>query len=244
MRSTEPTHERDENMLDFDGFSVDLQGGYVTNLEDTDGDEIFYSRRLINGKFRGGSHVCLPQFGPDGAGVLAQHGFGRNRLWEARGANTDTSVQLELYGDTGDESYKAMQGTVKYSHEGDAFISQLLVENIGEEGDFIIAPAFHPYFAIDKDNGKVVLDGVELNLQELAGTKYVDGSRHELIIGTKRLLLSSLQLQRWAVWTDNPEEYVCVEPSLVGDGFADPKNVVGDRIAPGQSKMYGYRISW
>ena len=51
-------------------FSVDETGAYITELYDVDGNQILFPRTMIGEKLRGGSHVCFPYFGPDGAGIL------------------------------------------------------------------------------------------------------------------------------------------------------------------------------
>lgn len=232
-------HESPENV--FEGFVVDPYGGYVTSLQDSDGAEILYDRRMLNGKLRGGSHVCLPQFGPDSTGLLNQHGFGRNRVWLVKPDN-ETTARLEmLMPDEQDGDFEGLKASIRYSHQGTSFDTQLSVRNEGDH-EMPVAPGFHPYFATA--NGKVVLNGQQLDLEGLKEAHFISGSRHELEVNGRTLVLNSLMLKKWAIWTDNPAEYICIEPTLVGAGFSNSDKIVGDIVAPGQDAMYGYKISW
>ena len=59
---------------------INTLGAYVNNLV-LYGREVLFPKTSVqvgaDTKLRGGMHVCLPQFGPDGKNHLAQHGFGR-----------------------------------------------------------------------------------------------------------------------------------------------------------------------
>ena len=76
---------------------ISTKGGYVTNLANDEGDILFPKRTLKdaegNEKTRGGSHACLPNFGPGGASGLEQHGYGRTSDWRVV-ERSETRVEL------------------------------------------------------------------------------------------------------------------------------------------------------
>lgn len=224
-------------------FTVDTKGAYLTRLVDTGGRPILFERTLIDGKTRGGCHVCLPNFGPDASGRLAQHGFGRNLPWEVMESADAHVVELALPHVEGD--YAGLNATLRYQSEPTHMIMRLTVYNDGDdERSLPIAPAFHPYFAVP-DGAEVVLNDEKLDISQYSGTEYIDGTVHVLRIGERRLKLSSEQLTKWALWTDMRGGYFCVEPTLEGSSFAtEGGSLKPTQLRRGEMKVYDFRIDW
>lgn len=224
-------------------FTVDPHGAYLTKLLDADGRPILFSRTEIEGKTRGGCHVCLPNFGPDASGTLAQHGFGRTVDWDVVGDGPDIKelVMPQIEGE-----YAGLRAALRYmysSEGGSRLTMNLAVHNAGLEA-LRIAPAFHPYLAVPHGE-KVYLNDEELDISQYADTEFIDGTTHVLRIGDRRLTLHSDQLTKWALWTDGRGDYFCVEPTLEGPSFASPDGQYAQTLlGPDELQSYEFRIDW
>lgn len=220
---------------------ISTNGGYVTNLADDTGDILYPKRTLKNSageeKTRGGCHVCMPNFGPGGESGLAQHGYGRVNEWQVV-EQSEHAVELAL---SGEGAYAAMDATLRYEVLDQMFEMSLTLKNLGES-DVAVAPGFHPYFF--RGNHTVEIDDeVYEDLDELAGTKFIDGPRHELALGARTLRLTSDELQTWAIWTDQLGDYICVEPTFAGNAFVD-ESLGTDTLAAGKKKTYTCTVVW
>lgn len=237
---TERFHDHEPNSP----FEFDLNGAFLTDLSDSQGRPILFTRTTIGEKTRGGSHVCLPNFGPDSSGELAQHGFGRTSRWDliADESTEDGIRAVELSLDTSEvpQSYRDIQARLKYWHGPDHFSMRLTVLNGGESA-MRVAPGFHPYFVADQP---VRLNGEPIDLSAYSGTEYIDGSQHVLELGDRKLVLSSQNLSRWALWTDQMGDYFCVEPTLAGPSFDQKSITQSEMIGPGRLKSYDLTIAW
>ncbi len=223
--------------------TVDSQGAYLTSLVDDFGASILYPRTTIDGKNRGGCHVCLPNFGPDSSRALDQHGFGRTSQWDVV---TDEPFVRELYLPRGVGDYQGLQASLRYAIGQDVtqLTMRLNVRNNGET-PLRVEPGFHPYFAVPLGVKEVYIDDAVYGLTELAGTKYIEGNSHTLGIGPRELELHSEQLTKWAIWTDLKGQYVCVEPTLNGPSFSDSSD--SEEILPlqaGELRTYDFTIKW
>lgn len=220
---------------------ISSQGGYVTNLSDGNGDILFPKRTLTTDsgeqKVRGGSHVCYPNFGPGGTSGLAQHGFGRTSEWRIDEHADDYAI-LSL---EGRGLYSALQAVLRYEINEKSFTSTLTVVN-GGDTPMRVSPAFHPYFW-HQSGAEAVVDGERLIPADLAGTLFIDGDSHDLHLGQRHLTVRSENLPRWAEWTDELGNYVCVEPTQSGYAFAEDMTRA-DEIAPGASRDYRFAITW
>ena len=91
------------------------EGAWLLNLTDAHGDILFPKQWIetSSGKRpRGGSHVCLPNFGPGGNSGLPQHGFGRISSWMVVEQGV-SRVTLELSG--GERRYASLQSRITYA---------------------------------------------------------------------------------------------------------------------------------
>ena len=224
-------------------FAVDAQGAYLTELLDEGGTPILFSRTTIDGKLRGGCHVCLPNFNTDASGKLSRHGFGRDVTWQV--VRDEPEVQ-ELVMPAVAGEYAGLQAALRYTYgqeSGPHLTVNLMVRNTGANR-LRLAPAFHPYFAVNEGEA-VVLNGQTLDLSQYEGTEYIDGTTHDLQIGKRQLQLHSGELQRWALWTDSQAGYFCVEPTLAGPSFASTDAArANEWLAPDAVQTYEFRIYW
>ena len=224
-------------------FRVDSRGGRVTTLQDAAGGDILFPLTTINGKLRGGSHVCLPQFGPDAAsGELPQHGYGRDVEWSI---DRESAHAVELVMNGGPSEYADLQAALRYTIEHDAvgqewFAMELRVQN-GGTAPLRVSPGFHPYFATGGHD--VWLNGEKLDVDHLGDAVFLhDYTHHELTIGDRTIVVESRNLPTWAVWTDNPEQYICLEPTAAGNSFLESTNYQHELIAPGEERRYTTRL--
>jgi len=220
--------------------TITTSGAYITSLTDERGDVFYPLQQLTTSdgahKTRGGCHVCLPNFGPGGAGGWAQHGFGRTSQWQVV-EHTSDRVELVLQGS---DAYAGLESRLVYIVAEHQLAMQLTLANVGED-ELLVAPAFHPYFAYD---GVPVLDGQSLSdLAPLAETIFVDGPTRQLATGRRTITLQSEGLPRWAVWTDGLGPYLCIEPTHSGNSFADSPSRT-TVLVPGQTARYGVRVGW
>jgi galactose mutarotase-like enzyme len=220
---------------------ISTDGGYVTNLADNRGD-ILFPKRLIQGadgteKTRGGCHVCLPNFGPGGASGLAQHGYGRTSVWSID-EQSAASVSLVC---AGQGDYESMISRLHYEVHERVFAMTLTLINEGS-GSLNVSPAFHPYFM--RGSGSIILNDTTYDdFAEFADTIFIDGTRQRLKTPDRTLHVQSEKLSRWAVWTDQLGDYICVEPTQSGYAFAEDI-ARADRLAAGESRTYSCQISW
>lgn len=219
---------------------IESAGGYVTNLSDDRGDILFPKRNITNDageeKTRGGCHVCMPNFGPDGGTGLGQHGYGRTSEWTVVG-NDATSVTLAL---AGQGTYADVRATLRYSLTDTDFTSTLTLRNGGTE-PLAVSPGFHPYFFVGEQ--PAMLDGEQLHQEEYAEAKFVDGNERRLEANGRMVTITSENLNRWALWTDQLGQYFCVEPTQSGFAFAEDLGRA-DMLDPDAERVYTYKIAW
>lgn len=223
---------------------IDPQGAWLTNLSDQNGDILFPKRTLRapdgSKKVRGGSHVCLPNFGPGGKSGLAQHGFGRSMLWEVS-ERDDDSVTLLLGGGQGD--YESLASTLTYELGERQVVMTLEVANGGQNA-LRIAPAFHPYVAVPRGVDEVLVSDEHMKLEELIEPQFVIARRQQLVTSQRTITLESKWLTTWARWTDQLGSYVCIEPSLGGFAFLSETPRDEELLGVGEVKTYQATISW
>lgn len=222
---------------------IDPQGAWLTNLSDDKGDILFPKRTLTapDGvkKVRGGCHVCLPNFGPGGASELPQHGFGRISLWDIEEQSED-KVSLTLKG--GAAGYEDLVSTLTYELNESSLSMVLNLQNNGGV-TLRVGPAFHPYFALQPDEGQVMIEGSTIDLADTADTLFETGESKSLVTRRRSFALTSSGLSTWAIWTDRLALYVCVEPTFGGYTFL-AKETSPELLQPGTVASYRFMTSW
>lgn len=222
---------------------VDLQGAYIESLADNKGDIFFPKMNLKTAdgaiKQRGGCHICLPNFGPGGMSGLKQHGFGREVEWEVAD-RTDSSVLLILREGIGE--YHDMESVLTYQLAPNMLMITLELVNHGKSA-LRAAPAFHPYFAVTNTES-VYLDDELQKLDTLAEAKFFTGDEHTLSLSNRVFTFRTNSLSMWAKWSDQPERYICVEPSLDGFSFLKDNPSEDELLKPNEQKSYTMSITW
>ncbi len=220
-------------------FVIDSHGAYVVALVDSKGEPVLFERSEIDGKTRGGSHVGLPNFGPDAASRLVQHGFGRDSQWQI--VSTDGELEARLT--VAEEGYDGLLARIVYSScRASAFETTLELLNTGDRA-MAIAPGFHPYIAVDPES--IELDGQLIELGDFS-EPHVFSGRTEMVLqsGGRTITVSSETLQTFVVWSDGKGPYLCIEPTLYGLSFNSDDGETFDVLQPGKMRRFSYRIDW
>jgi len=225
-------------------FTVDSHGAYVTKLTDNAGKPILFERTMIGDKRRGGAHVCLPYFGPDAAGVKPQHGYGRDVEWKVE-VTGDDEISCS-YMETADDEVGLITGlntTMTYSYNAayNTFYTVMTVSNTSSRnGPQPFSPGFHPYFAVDPSD--VRLNGEPINLADFEPFKEFPNTPEMTVESQGRVVtVSSQDLQHMVVWTDLRGDYLCVEPTLMGNAF-DSRSSDGPALQSQDMVTYVYKI--
>lgn len=243
--------------------NVTLQGGYVESLTSPDGQELLFPKQEIAGKDRGGIPVCAPVFGPGTTVNLPQHGFARNLAWTEVAREDPSTVRL-LLANPGEQAPEltgngyarmATHLEIQTASEKDRHsISMVMViENLGHSG-VIVTPGFHPYFPAGniREKGLNLLyeDGVtKFDTAELEEAKTLPKSElgsFGFSNGTHNISIQTTNLPVPVVWTANPDQYICVEPTRAGAATASLTTNLDeeDVLQPTYAYLYTMKIDW
>ena len=219
---------------------IDPQGAYITSFKAEDQD-IFFPRTQLdhNGtsKNRGGSHVCLPQFGAAGEFNLKSHGFGREILWQVESQTEDnlTILASKVAGE-----YEELESRLSFALFNSELEIILSVKNNGEN-PLAVSPAFHPYFNV-ADQEEIKIDGETIDITEdkFADSVYVNSPK---LVETD---LFSLELEYenlpvTVLWTDKKAAYFCIEPTYNSISFSKSEGYL--TLAAGESATFKYKVS-
>ncbi len=219
---------------------VDTNGGYLINYADENGD-IIYPKRVItteNGeqKTRGGSHVCMPNFGPGGESGQDQHGYGRSSEWNiAESGDNHVEFTLEGQGD-----YSDMPAKLRYELTDSGLAMELQLVNNGSSV-LEVGPAFHPYFMT---GDHMVVDGESFDMEAYKEMVLSDESDEKLINTNHRtIMLKSTNMPFWAQWSDRLSGYFCIEPNYGGFTFVPENHRRTDALQPGEAKSYKLEVN-
>lgn len=219
---------------------IDPQGAYITSFKAEDQD-IFFPRTQLdyNGtrKNRGGSHVCLPQFGAAGKFNLKSHGFGREILWQVE---SQTEDNLTLLANKVAGEYEKLESRLSFALFDSALEIILSVKNNGEKS-LAISPAFHPYFNV-ADQEEIKIDGKTIDITE---DKFADS----VYVNTPKLVetdLFNLELEYenlpvTVLWTDKKAAYFCIEPTYNSISFSKGEGYL--TLGAGESATFKYKVS-
>ncbi len=223
---------------------IDPLGAWLTNVSDDLGDVLYPKRSLKDAagetKIRGGCHVCLPNFGAGGDSGMLQHGFARQMPWTISQQQQSAAV-LTLA--NGKDGYEALHSTLTYILNESSITVELELVNQGD-APLRVAPGFHPYFALNPDEGRVTLNGLAHDTQDLAGTEFFeDKNTMKLELRRRLITITSDNLPKWAFWTDQLGDYVCCEPTVGGYTFLqEPSDQ--ELLQPHKTLSYAMTISW
>lgn len=243
---------------------VNLDGAVIEELTFTnDGatKDLFFRRQEIPGDLRprGGSHICFPVFGR--SEHLDQHGFGRDETWVINRQQPETiSLSLKVDGSLsarGAEQYHGLSAELDYAiadHEdlGDPYIDMTLAVFNESPRPMFLTPAFHPYFAwpegLRADQAELwpagAEQGITFSQDELDKTVMVNNPSYtHLKLGSRQVKIEHRGLPINAVWSNRPESYICVEPTVAGSQ-SNNQDIEKNWLRPGERKIYSAKFTW
>ncbi len=229
---------------------VSPEGAFVESWTAADGTELLFPRRdMANGKNRGGVPVCAPIFGPGETVGLNQHGFARNCTWTVD-EHTESQVKLSLdkplsQAENLPPVYAGCAMEIKIELRENGLRETLTVRNIGVE-PCAINPAFHPYFPVtpgdSAERAEVIIDGQKYrpSAAELLATRKIDSVGATAVLKTAQgtWTVTGEGLPYFAVWSESPEAFLCVEPTESGFLTDAPAT----QLLPNQTKMVAMNI--
>ncbi|MFZ1248955.1 MAG: hypothetical protein WAQ24_01395 [Candidatus Saccharimonadales bacterium] len=228
---------------------LDTQGAYITSLQDASGNDILFPRQVVGEKLRGGIPVCAPIFGPGDVVGLKQHGFARNLRWNVT-AQSENSLELSLQNPAEQDEnisveYTGCAMTLQIELETSSLRLGLAVKNNGAQ-PFVCTPGFHPYFAASDATKASILNETEhsFNTDDLLATQFLDAkdSKLELQIGGRNITLESEACKAYAVWSESPNQYICVEPTVARN--LAPDMLQHHLLPAGENRQYNVVITW
>lgn len=199
--------------------TANTNGAYIENFT-YNGKDIFFPKfeTEIKGKkkVRGGSHPCLPSFGPSEINDLKDHGYGRDYEWEVA-EKSPSKLVLKLEGKCG---YEGMDSFISYELSENSLIAEIEMVNTTDK-DLPVAPGFHPYFKVGNDFEVEGLDFGDFNLED---TYFLGGSEVCFKGEFYKIKITSDNFYKFAIWTDFLDDYRCVEPCYNGKSFVKDGN--------------------
>jgi hypothetical protein len=217
------------------GATIDTTGAWVTSLS-LGKDHVFFPRDLVATgpdelKFRGGMHVCSPYFGTDPSSKGPQHGNARLSEWRIKEPRSNNHLSLVLE----DESWAnvRLSQRLTYLLNGNWFAALLDLKNLDDSTEIEVSPGFHPYFAGRENDNEC---GPEPATDK--HTQVYDGrcSLRDIVLNNGiGVNMWAMNLPEGVAWSDNPEEYHCIEPTSYGLGPATDQT---DKLSPGQTQSY------
>lgn len=215
-------------------------------------------------KNRGGSHVCFPNFGPGEDLGLNQHGFGRNVQWEvlpARGNLARLALNVNEVDAPGASRYRGLYAIMEYlivedSQTDGLAVPPTLTMRLGVRNTtnrpMFISPGFHPYFALH--NGE---RADEIRFYFPAGKEEGHTYKDEQLLGSPMIFdaqamqsknfwveTRNYRLPAYTVWTDNPEAYICFEPTAQRALREDKENWLAGGDSKKDSRNYWAQFKW
>lgn len=207
------------------------RGGDIIRLV-TNGRDILTPRIELGEKIRGGSHGCVPWFGHSDR-ASKKHGFLRDTNASRMHVNPDgdqAKFDFFLPGRTGYEWPLACSMETRILDNGFESILRIERPNDNVEGRAPLLAAFHPYFAgrasaafVDVGNREYESFGERTKIVRLRGGKvrimFPDKTLEMELGGAFGSFDSHL-----ALWTDNEDSYLCVEPIIEAPDLFDTPN--------------------
>lgn len=218
--------------------TVTTDGGWLTTFE-VAGMPVLFPLTTVGDKKRGGSHVCVPNFGPGGDSGLPQHGFGRTAQWQIA-KQADNRVVLSLKEVPAD--YAGLELRLTYELSDTGIEMTLQAENSGDT-PLQLAPAFHPYFN-NAGGSEVMVDEKTYNVEQLSDMVSLPNTPQSLRTSAVQCQVTSQELPDWVLWTDGLAEYdyICLEPTRSGYSFTDDVAKQPDVLAPAAGAEWSMKI--
>ncbi len=271
MNSPETSPDNKLEIVTEDGLRavVNPIGGYVESFQTINGIDLLFPRVDLEKSVRGGVFACAPIFGPGDRAGLPQHGFSRNVTWQSKAGEDSSSVILtHEFTDEIEPELAAYAGCamemvigVESSEDNEAILqTRLTIHNRGSE-EFVVAPGFHPYFPVEPGgsaqditfstlNADRIRTNRQFNADELKQAQLLGetgtGFMGDFTSNGYNIGLSSNALSQPVIWTDNPDWYVCFEPTAAGPvTSADNTQDLGPyMMQPGETREYFMSIQW
>lgn len=224
-----------------DSKAVIAAEGAIVELYRVGDQDVLFPRQEVDGKMRGGSHVCAPYFGPGVHSGQSQHGYGRDVEWSVS-QQVSSGVTLSHLQTAGE--YEGLAMELKYFLGASALSMELTLRNASDRV-MRLTPGFHPYFACG-ESGDVSVNGETYSESELAETVYrnfPDGMASG-VVGGQTYGVSSDTLREYAIWSSHPNLFVCIEPTLAANSFSELSEGSDiEYISPGEMAKYDCSIS-
>lgn len=227
------------------GLRLQTQGAYITQLFDST-EQLLFPAQMIGQKLRGGIPVCAPIFGPGESVGLRQHGFARDVGWTVL---RQTANEAVLSFDAAEHvdvprQYHGCEMTYAMKIRENLLELSLTVENNGEAA-FVCTPGFHPYFPTSDATKVTVQSDIsrQFTEHELIATQFLPPHQTQVAVTLENIefIIKSNELQRYAVWSANPDKYICVEPTLQGNLDSHASSPF---LHPGEQKRFLMSVSW
>jgi len=229
-----------------DTAEIDTNGALVRSLTVGGNKQLLFPAQMIGEKLRGGIPICAPIFGPGDDVGLRQHGFARDVEWSVIHQSNDEvllSFDAIKHAKTS-PPYQGCAMTYAVKIRENSVLLQLHMENHGEDA-FVCSPGFHPYLTTTDATKATIRSEVvrQFNADELAATQFLPPHQEQVSVelGDVRTILGSSILQRYAVWSANPDRYICVEPTLAGSLADQP---AWPLLQPGESEDFAMTLRW
>ena len=199
-----------------------------------DGKELIFPERMVGDKFRGGIPICFPFFGKpiEAFSSFPRHGWLRHQELELY-LYRDTSDQVVFVGEnevTEEFPWKLKYAvTISIDPMAGFLMLELVVERLldGEYFRAPINPGFHPYFC--SDFSKPPKYSIAKCLARVGSRVLTDFKKESEIITVDNPILvksgeRTLNMElggdfnsasQLTLWSDNADEYFCVEPILM-----------------------------
>ena len=198
------------------------------------GSAFIYQMKNLEGKKRGGMHICTPIFGSSkGKGVFKntpQYGELRDEDWKVGAHFNDRDIRMLTLHNLYQKHGVVLQYVVTYSLFGANLKVTTYVNNIGSF-TVPVEIAWKPYFH-SPSGAKVLLGSKEYEINEAFGPQIFSAPADVslLLPGIGRVILSLDDLYRNAyvcIWTDRRDNYICLAPMISYKKFPSTTVVLG-----------------
>lgn len=229
-------------------------GGTVLSFKVAGKDIIYPWRRTDDGKERGGIPICAPWFGSAPEFGERKHGHLRELKADKVSYINDSSLEM-VFEHPGSQGYPwAMEYILKVSVKRKTLSVSIQTKRL-DDGIFNrapINPGFHPYFLGNEKNVLVSTSGFETfsGFSKESKSFSAGGSIIAIVQSYKNSIRRTI-IMRLAgdfsensvvvFWSDNPEEYFCVEPVLEDKKVFDGPD--GHLLHIGESVVISMSIS-